>query len=333
MTYEEIINNIKKRVFHPIYFLMGEEPFFIDKISDLIEETVLNDIEKEFNQTILYGRDVDIPTIENYAKTVPMLPNYQLVIVREAQNIKNIEDLDSYVKNPISSTILVICYKYKKLDSRKTFSKTVQSKGVVFLSEKIRDNKLTTWIPTYIKEKGFSITPQANILLAEHIGNDLSAISNEIEKIAINIKHGSQITESIIMENTGINKNYNIFELQNAFITNDVLKANRIINYFIENEKDYPLVKILPIIYPFFSKILIYHTLADKSLKNVAAALSINPFFVNDYQTAARKYGMVKLKEVFGILHDFDLRAKGINVSSDSGNIDVLKEMIYKIMH
>jgi DNA polymerase-3 subunit delta len=284
VSFENILLDLKNRIYSPVYFLYGEESYFIDVISETIEENVLSEIEKEFNQTIIYGKDIDIPTLVSYARRFPMMSNYQVILVKEAQDLDKIEELESYILNPMESTLLVLCYKYEKIDRRKSLFKNIEKKGILFESARIYDNKIPDWIAEYVKKQNYSISAKACFLLAEFLGNDISKIVNEISKLVINIPEKQEITEDYVEKNIGISKDYNVFELQKALGKKDVLKANQIINYFAANPRENPLVKVIPLLFSYFSKVLVYHHLEDKSRNNVAAALSINPFFVMDYQ-------------------------------------------------
>ncbi len=332
MNYEEILKSIKNRVFAPIYFLQGEEPYFIDQICDTIESTVLSDGEKDFNQTIVYGADADVNTIITMAKRFPMMSSHQVVLVKEAQMIKNIEKLVSYVENPQKSTVLVLCYKYKKVDGRKAFGKKIKKNHVFFDSKKLYDNQVSPWIETHLRLKGYKINPTASMMLSEYLGNDLSKISNEIEKLLIGNTKGATITEDDVQDKIGISKDFNVFELQKALGRKDVLKANQIIFYFASNPKDHPLVMIIPILYNYFSNLAIIHTLADKSSRSVASALGVNPYFVNELVSAARIYSYAKLIRIIGYLREYDAKAKGVN-NPTSKNEDLLKELVFKILH
>jgi len=327
-----ILADLKNKIYFPVYFLFGEEAYFIDGISDFIEGNVLNEQEKEFNQTIIYGKDVDPATVISYAKRYPMMSNYQVLIVKEAQDMDDIDSLLPYVQDPVSSTILVLCYKYGKVDKRKSLYKAIEKTGVVMESAFLYDNKIPEWINNYVTERGFSVTPKAAVLLAEFVGNELSKIVNELTKLFINLPAGSGITEDIIERNIGISKDFNVFELQKALGRKDVYKSNMIIQYFAANLKDNPLVKVIPSLYSYFTKILIYHYLPDKSRNNAAAALSVNPFFVQDYQTAAKNYPVRRLIDVITYLREYDLKAKGLdNASATDG--ELMKELVFKILH
>lgn len=332
MKLEQIINDLKNKIYYPVYFLGGEEAFYIDEISGFIEKNVLTDTEKEFNQTVIYGRETDVPSIISYAKRYPMMANYQVVIVKEAQDVNKIEELSSYIKNPLNSTLLVINYKYKKIDKRKSFAKLIDKKGVLFESKKLYDNHVPGWITNYVQQKGYKITPKACMILADFLGTDLGKIVNEISKLILNIPENSEITDELIEQNIGISKDFNVFELQNAIGKKEIFKANQITWYFAANPKENPFVKTIIILYGYFSKLLIYHQLKDKSQNSVAAALSIHPFFVKDYQTAARNYNHKKLTNIISYLHEYDLKVKGVdNVSTTEG--ELLKELLYKVLH
>ena len=332
MKFEQIVNDLKNKIYYPIYFLGGEEAYYVDEISDFIEKNVLTDTEKEFNQSVIYGRETDVPSIISYAKRYPMMANYQVVIIKEAQYVDKIEDLLPYFENPLDSTLLVINYKYKKIDKRKVFFKRITKKGVLYESPKIYDNKIPAWITEYVNKKGYRITPKACILLAEFLGSDLGKIVNEIGKLILNIPENAEINDELIERNIGISKDFNIFELQNAIGKKDVFKANQIAWYFGANPKENPLIKTITILYGYFSKLMIYHQLKDKSQNSVAAALSVHPFFVKDYQVAARNYTYAKLTRIISYLREYDLKSKGVNnISITDG--ELLKELLFKILH
>lgn len=329
---ENILNDLKNRIIHPVYLFYGEEPYFIDQLSDYIEEHLLTDVEKEFNQTIVYGRDMKAQEILSMARRYPMMANYQVMIVKEAQELDDIEDFAPYAENPVKTTVLVLCYKYGKVDKRKKLSKSVEKNGVLFESPRIYDSKIPDWIQSYVGRLGYTITEKSTYLLLEFLGNDLSKIVNEIAKLGINLAPGSKITEEYIERNIGISKDFNVFELQKAIGSKDVFKANQIISYFAANPRENPLVKVIPILYTYFAKVLLYHTLADKTRNAAAAALSVNPFFIGDYQVAARNFPVAKLHGVISLLREYDLRSKGVdNGSADDG--ELMKELTYRILH
>jgi len=333
MDFNQIIKDIKSRKFYPVYFLEGEEPFFIDRISDHILENVLTDEERDFNQTILYGKDLSIDSILTSAKRFPMMAERQVVIIREAQNIKNIEELTSYVEKPLLSTILVINYKYKSLDKRKKLYKAIQKNGIYFESKPIYDNQIPGWISKYLQSKNFGIEPKASQLIADYVGSDLQRIVNDLEKVTISLVPGTTITSQDIEKNIGISKEFNSFELQSALGKRDILKSNRIINFFIKNDKVHPLPAIIGALVNFFRKLLLYHSFENKSnTSEIARALGINPFFLNDYNLAAKNYSLDKVVLIISMIRECDLRSKGARGGSTE-NGELLRELIYKILH
>tara|TARA_B100001741_G_scaffold306334_1_gene299660 strand:+ start:16139 stop:17137 length:999 start_codon:yes stop_codon:yes gene_type:complete len=332
MNFEAILSDLKAKKYKPVYFLMGEESYYIDYISDYISSEVLNDTEKELNQKILYAKDTDIQTIISSAKQFPFMGERMVVIVKEAQQLKKIEQLENYLNNPQKSTILVFCYKYKSLDKRKSIYKTIAKNAVLFESKKLYDNQVPAWIVKYVSFNQFKIGHKATHLIAEYLGNDLNKISNELDKLMIITKANSEITAEIIEKNIGISKDYNNFELTNALAKKDILKSNRIANIFAQNPKDNPLVVSVGVIFNFFQKVLLYHTLNDKSINNAARLLKVNPFFIKDYQIAARNYSKRKLMEIIGLCRKYDIKSKGIdNYSINHG--ELLREFLFKILH
>lgn len=332
MTFEKILNDLQQRKFAPVYFLMGDEPYFIDKISDYIAGNVLKEEEKSFNQTVLYGKDVDAAAVINTAKRFPMLSEYQVVIVREAQYIRDIDNLIHYVSQPLRSTILVISYKYKKLDKRKKLSKEIAEKAVLFESKKLYEDKIPDWITAYLMERGYGIQPSAAMLLTEFLGTDLSKIEKELDKLILTLPQDEKkINPSHIEENIGISKDFNTLELQKALVKNDALKAFRIVEYFKHNQKNNPIVVTITSLYFFFNKVFLYSVLEDKSRQNVAGKLKIHPYFVSDYQQAARVFPPQKSARIIGLLREYDLKSKGVdNLSTGPG--ELLKELVYKIL-
>ncbi len=311
---------------------MGEESYYIDKINNFIEKNVLSDSEKDFNQHVFYGKDSSVYTIDSTAKRFPMMSKYQVVIVKEAQNLKDIDKLAFYAGKPLKSTILVLNYKYKSLAKNKKLYKEIAKTGVVFESKKLYDNQVPAWIKKYLTNAKFTIEPVAAALLTEYLGTNLSKIANELDKLIISLPAGSQISSKDIEENIGISKDFNNFELQNAITKRDVLKANRIINYFDKNQKENPIILTINSLYFFFRKLLIFHALPDKSPKSVASALQINPYFAKDYQQAGRNYGFSKTIAIISLLREYDMKSKGYNnVSASPG--DLLQELIFKIIH
>ncbi len=329
----QLVTDIKNGKLSPIYFLMGEESYYIDEISKFIESSILTEEEKGFNQMVLYGRDVSVEDIVGQAKRYPMMAEHQVVIVKEAQDLsRTIEKLVDYVEQPQPTTILVINYKYKTIDKRKKLYKALKKGGVIFESKKLYDNQIADWIRRVLSGHNYTISPKAAQMLAEFLGTDLSKIANELDKLKIILPEGTQITPEHIEQNIGISKDYNNFELQKAVGAKDVLKANQIIKYFGENPKDNPMVVTVSLLYSFFSKLLHLHGLHDKSPRSVASSLKINPYFANEYIAATRNYPMKKVSGIIATLREFDVRSKGVG-SNAVGQSDLLKEMIVRIMN
>ena len=328
-----IINDIKQGNIKPIYFLMGEEPYYIDKLTEYIENNILTDEEKGFNQMVLYGKDVTVEDIVANAKRYPMMADRQVVIVKEAQELsRTIEKLESYAENPQPTTVLVIAYKYKTLDKRKKVTKVIDRNGLVFESKKLYDNQVGDWIKRVLSGKGYSIEPKGAAMLVEFLGNDLSKISNELDKLAIVLPKGSTITPKLIEDNIGISKDYNVFELRKAIGEKDQLKAYKIADYFAQNPKDNPLVMTVGLVFGFFTQLLQYHGLKDKNPANVAKMLRVNPYFLKDYDIALRNYPMRKVSGIVATLRDIDVKSKGVGANSIPQS-DLLREMLVKIFN
>jgi DNA polymerase-3 subunit delta len=334
MDFDKIMTELKSKNYRPVYFLMGEEPYFIDEVSNYINANVLTDNEKTFNQTVLYGKDIDAVKVIEAARRFPMMASHQVIIVKEAQNIRNIEDLLHYTEKPLKSTILVINYKYKTLDKRKKLYTSIEKNGGALLqSDKLYENKVPDWITKYLASKGFGISPEGAALLTEFLGNDLNKIVNELGKLMLTMPEGNnKITPDLIEKNIGISKEFNNFELQKAIVSRDVLKANRIIDYFDKNPKENPIIVTISSLFGYFSKIFMYHFLKDKSKGGVAAALKINPYFVTDYENAAKRFNPAKLVEIIAMLREYDLKSKGVGNSSASDG-ELLKELVFKMIH
>ncbi|WP_040250342.1 DNA polymerase III subunit delta [Psychroserpens mesophilus] len=330
---KQIVADIKKGQIKPIYFLMGEEPYYIDAISDFIENNILSEEEKGFNQMVLYGRDVAIDDIVSNAKRYPMMAERQVVIVKEAQDLsRTIENLASYASNPQPTTVLVLNYKYKKIDKRKALYKAIKKQGsVVFESKKLYENQVADWIRRVLSGQNYTISPKASQMLVEFLGTDLSKINNELEKLKIILPEGTQITPEHIEVNIGISKDYNNFELRKAIGERNSVKAFKIVNYFADNPKDNPMVVTISLLFNFFSQLLHFHGLNDKNPRNVASALKINPYFVNEYISAARNFPMRKVSAVISTLREFDVKGKGVN-SNAVPQGDLLKELLVKIL-
>jgi DNA polymerase-3 subunit delta len=325
----EIIREIEEGRPAPIYFLMGEEPYFIDQIAHFIEESLLPQAQRDFNQQVMYGRDVTVDDIVGAARRFPMMAERQVIIVKEAQDLsREIEQLKSYAGNPQLSTVLVICYKYKKLDKRKNLYKELSRSGVLFESKKLYDNQVPDWIRRMVSSKGRHISPKAAQMLTEFLGNDLGKIHNELHKLELILPERSEITPQVIEENIGISKDFNNFELQDAIGNRDLTRAFRIVQYFGENPKNHPIPLTIGTLFNFFTKLLKYHALDNKS--NAARELGVSPYFIKDYQRAAHNYPIKRVSAILTHLRDIDLKSKGVGASGTS-NADLLKELLIKI--
>ncbi|KAB1071873.1 DNA polymerase III subunit delta [Tamlana haliotis] len=330
---KQLVTDIKKGNLKPIYFLMGDEPYYIDRISEFIEKTVLSEEERGFNQMVLYGRDVTVEDVVGNAKRFPMMAEHQVVVVKEAQDLsRTIEKFASYAANPQSTTVLVINYKYKKLDKRKALYKAINKVGVVFESKKLYENQVADWIRRVLASKKYSITPKAAQMLVEFLGTDLSKINNELEKLQIILPKETEITPEHIEENIGISKDYNNFELRKAVGERNTIKVYQIVKYFAENPKDNPMVVTVSLLFNFFSQLLHFHGLSDKSPRHVAQALKVNPYFVNEYITAAKNFPMRKVSAVVATLREFDVKSKGVGANAVPQG-DLLKELMVRILN
>jgi len=334
LKFDQIIKDLENKIFSPVYFFYGEEPYFIDRLTSFIEKNALDESVKEFNQAVVYGRDIEPHDLIDLSRRFPMLGNYQVVIVKEAQDIKNLEELEVYLDSPMETTILVISYKHKKLDKRKGFYKKLsKSKDVVvFESQRIRDYEIPRWIEKTILESGYKIDPYAAGILSEHLGNDLSKVINELKKLMINIEPGKEITKIDVEQNIGISKDFNIFEFQNALWQRNALKAQRIVNYFEANPKENPLQMISVMMHNFFIKVFLCYNIRNLEDNKIAAELGIVPYFVKDYKQAARVFSQQKIKSIISQIKTLDLKSKGIS-SNDAQNYGELKELVFKIMH
>ncbi len=329
----KIVNDIKEGNLKPIYFLMGEEPYYIDRLSDYIENNVLSEEEKGFNQTVLYGRDVSIEDIVSAAKRYPMMAERQVIIVKEAQDLsKSIDKFENYASDPMPSTVLVLCYKYKTLDKRKKVTKLIEKSGLVFESKKLYENQVGQWINRVLQAKNYSIEAKASAMLIEFLGTNLEKINNELDKLQIILPLGSTISANDIEENIGFSKDYNIFELRKAIGEMNQLKSYKIAQYFSENPKDHPLVMTTGMLFSFFVQLLQYHGLKDKNPKNVATILKVNPYFLKDYDVALRNYPMKKVSRIVTLLRDIDVKSKGVGANSLPQQ-ELLKEMLVGIFN
>ena len=335
---EAVLKDLKAKKFAPIYFLEGDEPYFIDLITDYIDKNAIAEFEKGFNQLIMYGKDSPVHLILSNARKFPMMAERQVVIVREAQSIPDLGKeeaqklLISYLNNPLPSTILVFAHKHKKLDGRGSLKKELDKKSIFVNSEKVKDWLLTGWVESYFKELGHQIEPKASQLLADSIGNNLEVITNEVGKMLINFQEPTRFTAEHISKFIGINKEYNNFELSKAIGYKDVVKANQIIHYFILNPKAHPVIPIFSLLYNYFSKIALLHRAGPMPDNQLAGEIGINPYGLKEYQAAARNYKLGKVIEVFGYIKEADLRFKGVD-SGDMSEGEILRELVYKILH
>jgi DNA polymerase-3 subunit delta len=333
MTYEQLIGDLKNKVYKPVYFLFGDEPYYIDLVSSYISSHVLSEAEQSFNQTILYGKDSEAGQVSDLARRFPMMASHQVVLLKEAQEMKSFGDLLPYIEAPQPSTLLVISYKYKKPDKRQKIFKTLEKKAVWFESKKLYDNQVPGWIAGYASNQKYRMEPKAAALLAEFLGSDLSKIVNEVEKLMVAIGDKSEtITPALVEKHIGFSKDFNQFELQDALGRRDVVKANRIINYFAENEKKYPFPLTIISLYYFYSRLLLLHYSKDKSKQNLAATLKVNPFFLKDYEAAARNYSAAKLVKIISLLRMYDMRSKGYE-GNTTPSAELTRELIFKILH
>ncbi len=335
---QAVLKELKAKKFAPIYFLDGEEPFFIDQISDYIEKNAIAEHEKGFNQIVHYGKDSTVGLIINNARKFPMMAERQVVIVKEAQSISDFGKeeaqklLLSYIQNPLPSTILVFAHKYKKLDGRLAISKELDKKTVYVRSDKVSDYKLNAWIDEYIKELGHTIDPKAAQLVGDSIGTNLEVLTNEVGKMLINFQGPTKITTQHISQFIGINKEYNNFEFMKAIGFKDVVKANKIIHYFIQNPKANPVIPLFSLMYNYFTRIALIHQSNGASEQQLASLIGVPPFVVREYLSAAQNYKLGKVIDVFRYIKEADLRFKGV----DSGSMteaENLRELVYKILH
>ena len=334
LSCDDILKELRAKQYRPIYYLMGEESYYIDLIADYITDNVLSETEKEFNLTVVYGADVDIATVINAAKRYPMMSEYQVVIVKEAQAIRNMEELSFYLQKPLNSTILVICHKHGTLDKRKKLVAEVEKVGILFESKKIKDSQLPAFINSYMKRKGIDMEPKASAMLADFVGTDLSRLTGELEKLIITLPAGQKrVTPEQIEKNIGISKDYNNFELRSALVEKDILKANKIIKYFEENQKTNPIQMTLSLLFNFYSNLMLSYYSPEKTEQGIASWLGLkSPWAARDYLTAMRRYNGVKTMQIIGEIRYADAKSKGINNASMSDG-DILRELVFKILH
>lgn len=337
-TADNVLKDLKAGRYAPVYFLQGDEPYFIDKIAGYIEKHALSEAEKGFNQMVMYGKDVDMAAVLNNARRFPMMADRQVVIVKEAKDIQDLNKqdgqtmLENYIKNPQPSTVLVFCHKYKTLDGRKSIAKLLDKHAIFVSTKKLYDNQVPDWISQYVADTGFTIERKAAFMLSEYIGNDLERLANEIDKVLINFQEKVQIDASLIQKYVGISKEYNVFELQKALSVRDVVKANRIVQYFESNAKNHPVIPMIAMLFGFYSKLLLIHHSGERSEAGVAKLLKVHPFFAKEYMIAVQHYSFPLVIRNISFLRKADLQSKGI----DSGSLtegQLLKELIFKLIH
>lgn len=334
ITCDDILRELRSKRYRPIYYLMGEEAYYIDLISDYIMDNVLTDTEKEFNLSVVYGADVDIATVINAAKRYPMMSEHQVVIVKEAQSIRNIDELSYYLQKPLRSTILVMCHKHGVLDRRKKLAAEIEKVGILFESKKLKEAQLPAFITSYMKRKGVDLEPKATSMLADFVGTDLSRLTGELEKLIITLPKGqTRVTPEQIERNIGISKDYNNFELRSALVERNVLKANQIINYFEKNPKTNPLQMTLSLLFGFYSNLMLAYYAPEKSEQGIASFLGLkSPWQAREYQTAMKRYSGVKTMQIIGEIRYTDAKSKGIGNSSLTDS-ELLRELVFKILH
>ena len=335
MTFEEMMRDIRARRFQPIYFLHGEEPYFIDAIEAAIEETALSEGEKGFNQTIVYGKDVDSIGLLDTLRRYPMMSERQVVILREAQEMKGLSDLMTYMEKPMLTTLFVVCFKHKKYDLNTKFGKALKAGATVFESKKLYDNQIADWLTSYCKSKKLQIEPAAAALMAEYLGTELSKAANEVDKLALNLSPGAAVGVAQVQEFVGISKEYNVYELQKAIAVRDMPRLARIQQYFASNMRKNPLIVTISSLYAYFSKVYMLHFLKNSGDAEILKALDLrSEWFLKEYKAALPHYSLAKTIEIIGILRDYDLRAKGVNNDNTSNGEEALMlEMFYKILH
>ncbi len=332
MTFDQILNDLKKQKYQPVYFLHGNESYYIDQISQHIEDHVLDEAEKSFNLSILYGKDVDYKQVVDQARRFPMMASHQVVIIKEAQSMSTLPQLQTYIEKPLDSTLLVICYKHKRFDQRTKLAKSLKKHALIFESKKPYDNKMPDWITTYLHTKGYKIDLKESALIAEYLGNDLGKVANELDKLGINLPQGHTVTRDDIQEHIGISKDYNIFELQNALTTRNLAKTYQIIQYFQANPRNNPLVMVVATLFGFFSKVYLMHFLQRAPDREVQKVLGLSSsYFVRDYRIAAQSYRRSQVEKIIHLLGRYDLKSKGVDRGSFSDQA-LMQEMVYHIL-
>ena len=335
LDYQEIIKELRAGRFRPLYFLHGPEAYFIDAVSDYVERHALEEAEKAFNQTILYGKEVDFKAVIDAARRYPMMAQRQVVLLKEAQEMQTFAQLQSYFEQPAATTVLVICYKHKKFNLNSTLGKVLKAQAVVLDAKSLYDNQVPEWIAGYLQAQKLKIAPQAAALVAEYLGNDLSKVVNELDKLALNVPAGSEVTPALIEQHIGISREYNVFELQNAIGQRNIRKANLILRYFASNPKKNPMIMVVGTLYNFFSKVYLLHALQGQPDKEVLSALQLrSAYFLKDYRLAARHFSKRQVEKVIGLLREYDLKSKGVEFNTTgTPDTELMREMVWKILH
>ena len=333
---DSLLKNIKNKNVLPIYFFHGEEPYFIDVAVKALENDFLEEDEKAFNQTVVYGKDTTYQEILSLARQFPMMGDKQVIIVKEAQDLKlndpENKALEAYIENPVPSTVLVFAYKHKKLDSRKKVAKSLTKAGALFLSEPIKENHLTKWIADECKNLNLKTAPNISHLLAEYLGNDLSRITNELSKLRMILNADEILDESVVEKHIGISKEFNVFEFQKALKTKNEAQAFKIAHYMGKNPKNHPFVMTVANLYKFFSDLVMFQAMAGESPQNIASQIGINPYFISDFADTSRRYPLKHATRVISILREMDMKSKGLG-SVNQSDAELLKELVYKIIH
>lgn len=335
MAYQQLLNDLKSKKYAPLYLLHGAESYFIDTVADYIEANVLAEHERAFNQTILYGKEVEAKTLIDAAYRYPMMAERQVIILKEAQEMRSLKNILPYAEKPVATTMLVLCHKHKNFNTNTKLGKAIKKNGVVLQAKRLYDNQVPDWIVGYLRTKQLQIRPDAAELLSEYLGTDLSKVANELDKLAINLSRGTTVTTDLVEQNVGISKDYNVFELQRAIARRDLLKANRIVNYFSTNPRKNPLVLTISTLFSFFSKVYQYHYVKQQSEREILAALQLRSnWFLREYKTAAHHFSLAQCKRIIGWLRDYDLKSKGVyfnNTNTPEGAL--LKELVWRILH
>jgi len=337
-AFNQLIKDLQKKSYLPVYLLFGDEPYYIDLISDFVTENILDESEKAFNQVVLYGRDTSSASLIDQCKRFPMMGNFQVVVLREAQDMdlkkdENQQHIISYLHNPAPTTILVLAYKYKKPPAKLINAANKENKKVVvFESKRINESDLPSWISTQVNENGYKVSNKACSMLVEFLGNNLEKINNELGKLYINLAPGTQISEDIIEKYIGISKDFNVYELQKALTNKDAFKAYQIVTYFADNPKENSIFKVLPILFGFFTKVLMFHALDKKNPAEIISKLKIPFYSINSHEIAARNYPPQKLQQIISWLREANIRSLGMENTSVSEG-DLMKELVFKILH